>query len=271
MLVDGKTIAADIYRELKEELSGRTKHPRLLVVTAAPNAETQKYLNLKCRFAEELGIEVVVQEFSSEVTTEDIKDFLVGAFTTYDGVIIQLPLPVQVDTASLLSLLPKHLDIDVANYTGGEAEILPPVVGAIKEILNRHQVDFVGKKVVVVGRGRLVGKPAALWAEAQNAAVTVIDKDTTDGGLSLSEADVIISGAGVPALITPEKIKEGVMIFDAGTSEDGGILKGDADPACATKSSLFTPVPGGIGPITIAVLLRNLVVLSRSGSSIKQA
>ncbi|OGG85982.1 hypothetical protein A2392_03220 [Candidatus Kaiserbacteria bacterium RIFOXYB1_FULL_46_14] len=266
MLVDGKTIAADIYRELKEELSGRTKRPRLLVVTAAPNVETQKYLNLKCRFAEELGIEVVVQEFSSEVTTQDIQDFLVGAFATYDGVIIQLPLPVQVDTALLLSLLPKQLDIDVANYVATEAEILPPVVGAIKEISKRHQIDFVGKKVVVVGRGRLVGKPAALWAEAQSAAVTVVDKDTVDASTILKEADIIISGAGVPGLITPEQIKEGVAIFDASTSEEGGVLRGDADPACAEKCSVFTPVPGGIGPVTVAVLLRNLVQLTKPSS-----
>ncbi|OGG41579.1 hypothetical protein A2837_00345 [Candidatus Kaiserbacteria bacterium RIFCSPHIGHO2_01_FULL_46_22] len=264
MLVDGKTIAADIYRELKEELSLRAKQPRLLVVTSEPNAETRKYLKLKSRRAEEQGVKVVVKEFLNEVNTETIKDFLIDSFADYDGVIIQLPLPTHIDTASLLSLLPAHLDIDVTQYAGEETEVLPPVIGAIKEIAKRHSVDFVGKNVVVVGSGRLVGKPAALWAAAQSAAVTVVDKDTPDAGHILKNADIIISGAGVPGLITPDQIKNDVVIFDAGTSEEGGVLKGDADPACAEKCSLFTPVPGGIGPVTIAILLRNLVQLSKS-------
>jgi len=264
MLVDGKIIAADIYRELKEELSLRAKQPRLLVVTAEPNPETRKYLNLKSRRAKELGVTVVVQEFQSEVTTEEIKDFLTSSFADYDGVIIQLPLPAHIDVAALLSLLPSHLDIDVNRYAGEGTLVLPPVIGAIKEIADRHQINFAGKNVAVIGRGRLVGRPAALWAEAQSAAVTVVDKDTPDAVSFIKTADILISGAGVPGLITPDMIKDGVVIFDAGTSEEGGVLKGDADPACADKSALFTPVPGGIGPVTIAILLRNLVQLSKS-------
>jgi len=168
------------------------------------------------------------------------------------------------EAEALLSAILKELDIDNINYEGEETDILPPVVGAIAEIAQRHDVDFAGKNVVVIGRGRLVGKPATLWAKSQGAVVTVIDKDTEDADSIMREADIIISGAGVPSLITPDKIKDGVIIFDAGTSEEGGELKGDADQACASKCSLFTPVPGGVGPITIAILLRNLVTLSNS-------
>ncbi len=179
-----------------------------------------------------------------------------------DGIIVQLPFPSHIDVDALFKKIPPHLDTDMINYNGS-GEVLPPVIAAVKEIAGRHNVEFAGKQVVVVGQGRLVGKPAAIWAEAQGAFVTVIDKDTENAEEILRTADIIISGAGSPGLITPDKIKEGAIIFDAGTSEEGGMLKGDADPECASKCALFTPVPGGIGPITIAALLRNLVIMSK--------
>jgi len=207
---------------------------------------------------------VLVIELDTDISTEKAVEAVRSSGASADGVIVQLPFPPQVDAEVLLSAIPKELDIDNINYAGEETEVLPPVVGAVAEIAKRHNVDFAGKNVVVIGRGRLVGKPAALWAEAQGAAVTVIDKNTPNADSIIHEADIIISGAGHPGLVTHGKIKDGVIIFDAGTSEDGGELRGDADSACASKCSLFTPVPGGIGPITIAILLRNLVELAKS-------
>ena len=124
------------------------------------------------------------------------------------------------------------------------------------------------EKVVVVGHGRLVGEPAALWAKGQGATVTVVTKETSNSEQIIAAADVLILGAGQPNIITPEAIKPGVVIFDAGTSEDNGELKGDAHPDCAEVASLFTPVPGGIGPITVSMLLKN-VVKAAEGSSIQ--
>lgn len=219
-------------------------------------------MELKKKRASELGIDVLVIELDALISTEKAVEAVLSSGKAADGVIVQLPFPSQVDAEVLLSAIPKELDIDNINYAGEDTEVLPPVVGAVAEITKRHDVDFTGKNVVVIGRGRLVGKPAALWAEAQGATVTVIDKSTGDADALMREADIIISGAGVPGLITPDKIKDGVVIFDAGTSEEGGELRGDATSACSEKASLFTPVPGGIGPITIAILLRNLVSLS---------
>jgi len=262
MLVDGKKIAEDIYTDIKSSLNNSGRHPCLMVFTCAPNIETRKYMEIKKKRASELGIDVVVFELDSSIETEEAVSAIQSSCVNADGLIVQLPFPQQVRIDTLLSAIPKELDIDNINYTGKAGEVLPPVVGAIAEIANRYEVDFRDKNVVVVGQGRLVGKPAALWARAQNAHVTVIDKNTQNTDDILRSADIIISGAGVPGLISPGKIKEGVVIFDAGTSEEGGELRGDADPACASKCSLFTPVPGGIGPITIAILLRNLVSLS---------
>ena len=178
---------------------------------------------------------------------------------------MQLALPEHIDTKAILDAVPVEKDIDVLSsksrerFEKGELDITPPVVGAIKEIVEREQVEFGGKNVVVVGKGSLVGGPAALWFKNKGANVTVVDQDTNNITEVTQNADIIVSGAGVPGLITPDMIKEGMVLLDAGTSEQGGKLKGDADPACAEKASIFTPVPGGIGPITIATLLQNLV------------
>lgn len=263
MLVNGKKIAGEIYADIKVSLAASQKHPCLTVFTCAPNAETRKYMELKKKRASELGIDVLVMELDSLISTEKAVEAVRSSGKAADGVIVQLPFPTQVDADALLAAIPKELDVDNVNYAGEATEVLSPVVGAIYEIAKRHDVEFSGKNVVVIGRGRLVGKPAALWAKAQSADVTVIDKNTPDADSIMREADIIISGAGSAGLITSNKIKDGVVIFDAGASEEGGELLGDADPACASKCSLFTPVPGGIGPVTIAILLRNLVDLSK--------
>ncbi len=264
MIVDGKKIAGEIYADIRVSLTESHRHPCLTVFACAPNAETRKYMELKKKRASELGIDVLVIELDALISTDKAVEAVLSSGKAADGVIVQLPFPSQVDAEVLLSAIPKELDIDNINYAGEDTEVLPPVVGAVAEIAKRHDVEFSGRNVVVIGRGRLVGKPAAFWAKAQGATVTVIDKSTGDADALMREADIIISGAGVPGLITPDKIKDGVVIFDAGTSEEGGELKGDADQACASKCSLFTPVPGGVGPITIAILLRNLVHLSKT-------
>ncbi|MCB9811664.1 bifunctional 5,10-methylenetetrahydrofolate dehydrogenase/5,10-methenyltetrahydrofolate cyclohydrolase [Candidatus Nomurabacteria bacterium] len=260
MLVDGKAIAADIYQEIRNIISHTGERPHLTVFTCAPNFETQKYLNLKRKKAAEVGIATNVIEFPADITTEEVIASINHATIQTDGVIVQLPFPAAVDTDRVLQVVPVSLDVDALRYVDAEHHtVLPPVVGAIDEIAQRYAVSLLGRNVVVVGQGRLVGKPAAKWATALGANVTVIDKDTDAPEVLFKEADIIISGAGKAGLIKPEMVKDGVIIFDAGTSEEGGELRGDVDPSCADKARLFTPVPGGIGPITVAVLLRNLV------------
>ena len=261
MIIDGRGIAADIYRELKNQISHLDVAPHLTVFTCAPNFETQKYLALKKRKAQEVGISVNVIEFPASVSTEELKLSLRHSFMQTDGVVAQLPFPEHINTKEVLDIIPPSLDIDALHYDGTNDHVLPPVVGAIAEITTRHNIVFATQKVVVIGEGRLVGKPAAIWAMKQGAQVEVVTRETNNLEEHLKEADIVISGAGQPRLITPEFLKEGVIIFDAGTSEDGGALVGDADPACSETASFFTPVPGGIGPITVAVLLRNLITL----------
>lgn len=264
MIVDGKALAQVIHEEVRTRTVALAHTPTLAVVTCAPNLETQKYLSLKQRRARALGIAVSIAEVSPLADTAMLVAAVREATLGADGVIVQLPLPPAVATEAVIAAIPPARDPDGFCYVEDRALVLPPVVGAIDAIAKAHHCTFAGKRVVVVGAGRLVGAPAAHYARQEGAQVTVITKDTSAVMLAAAcaVADIIILGAGSPGLLTPEMVREGVVVFDAGTSEEGGVLVGDADPAVAVKASLFTPVPGGIGPLTIAVLLRNLVDLA---------
>lgn len=262
MIVDGRAIAALIYKEIGNEISHMRIKPHLTVFTCAPNFETQKYLALKRRKAHDVGISLNVIEFPETVTTDEVVTSIQHALMQTDGIVVQLPFPQHIAIDEVLSVIPASYDVDAVSYDGTNDLVLPPVVGAINEIAKMHMVVFSQQEVAIVGNGRLVGAPSRIWCEKQGAKVTVLDKQSVDITPLTRHAKILILGTGVPALITPEMISEGVIIFDAGTSEMSGVLRGDADPACAQKASLFTPVPGGIGPITVAVLLRNLVQLA---------
>lgn len=263
MIVDGKAIADDILADVAQSVADLKVAPLLTIITCTPDLPTQKYLALKKRRAVEVGVRVSVVELIEGCSTEDVVKTVGVAAQQADGVIVQLPLPEYVDTDKVLAALPTTCDVDAVHYDG-ESKVLPPVVGAVAEIAARHQIDFKNKNVAIVGAGRLVGAPAALWAFGQGAQITILTHSTTqeESTAALTAADIIISGAGVPGLITADKVKSGVAVFDAGTSEDGGALVGDADRTVADVSSVFTPVPGGIGPITVAYLLKNLVTLT---------
>jgi methylenetetrahydrofolate dehydrogenase (NADP+) / methenyltetrahydrofolate cyclohydrolase len=257
MIVDGKKIAEDIFTRIKVRTEQLPFAPVLAVITCAPNFETQKYLALKERKAKQVGIETKIIELKQESTTEDFIKVISDAATYAHGIIVQLPLPPHVDTALVLTHIPISHDVDALNPEN--TQLLSPVVGACKAILGTHEVLIPQKFVTVIGSGRLVGLPAYHWFVNQGAHVSVVTKDTIELGNYTKHADIIVCGAGAPGLLTPEMIQEGVVILDAGTSEDGGELRGDVDPRCAEKAMLFTPVPGGIGPITIAILLQNVV------------
>lgn len=261
MLVDGKAIAADIYKELKNEISHLEGVPHLTIFTCQPDFASRKYLGLKKQKAAAIGIEVTVAELPAVTTTEEMVAAVARAAMQTDGIVVQLPLPAHIDTDTVLAAIPKKLDVDVTHFDGTDVRVLPPVVGAIDEIARRHAVPLATSTIVIVGEGKLVGAPAALWAKHHGWQTAVVTEVTPHPEKIIGSANVLILGTGQARLVTPEMAQEGVVIFDAGTSEDGGALVGDAHPDCVNKAELLTPVPGGIGPITLAVLLRNLLML----------
>lgn len=260
-LIDGRKIAQDIFTDTAALVKKLDKTPVLVAITCAPNFETQKYLEMKKRKAAEVGISLRVVELPAEATTADAVNCIKAVSAEAEGIVVQLPLPSHIDRETVLRAVPTNLDPDGFSYDGSADTCLPPVVGVIKEILEIEDISVADKKVVVLGQGRLVGAPAAVWLKNIGADVQVLLETDTNHDSVIKQADIIISGIGQPNFITPDMVKPGVVVLDAGTSEDGGVLVGDVHPAVAQVASLFTPVPGGIGPITIALLLRNVVSL----------
>ncbi len=264
IIVDGKAIADDIARALRES---EQPTPTLAIISVAPNFATLKYLGIKERYAALIGVHMERTELQADATTDDVLAAIEAAKGA-DGIVLQLPFPPHIDIARTLEAIPASRDVDVIGREASEAfargggAVLPPVVGAIAEIAERHGVSFVGARVTVVGKGRLVGVPAALWASHQGSRVTVVGHGD-DLRAAVQDADIVILGAGSPGILTPAIVRQGVAIFDAGTSEDGGKLAGDADLACREVASLITPVPGGIGPVAVAKLFENLYRLSQ--------
>jgi methylenetetrahydrofolate dehydrogenase (NADP+)/methenyltetrahydrofolate cyclohydrolase len=247
MRIDGKAIAESVLQALESERSSFGALTLGIVMSEGDKA-TESFVKIKTRMAERLGVEV--RRFAPEQMAEALM---------CNGIIVQLPIP---NSDSLLASLPPEKDLDAL----GLAPIVrAPVAEAVAEVLARSAVEPRGKKAVVVGAGRLVGAPVATLLREAGAEVSAITQ--THGSLEeLKTADIVVLGAGEPGLIKPEMLKEGVVLIDAGTSESAGKVAGDADPACEEVASVFTPVPGGIGPIAVAMIFKNLFALAKKNS-----
>lgn len=263
MIVDGKELATDILKEVGEGIAALGRPLRLGVLYVSPDFATQKFIAIKEKRAQELGVEVVKRELPAEVTTDEAVAAVKELSAQVDGVVVQLPFAGSVGVEALLAAVPPEKDVDVIGHA---RVMLSPVTAALEAILLRHGVDPKGKSVVVVGEGNLVGKPAAKWLSSAGASVVVV-REGDDVAAETREADIVVLGAGHPGLLTADMVKEGVVVLDAGTSESAGKLAGDADPSVAAKASLFTPVPGGVGPVAVAMIFKNLLFLAQSAGS----
>ncbi|KND49946.1 MAG: methylenetetrahydrofolate dehydrogenase (NADP+) / methenyltetrahydrofolate cyclohydrolase [Parcubacteria bacterium C7867-008] len=268
MIIDGRSIASDILAEAREIASHLPHVPVVRAVVVCPSAATESYLKVKSARAEDAGMQMQVVQIANDASTEDVIQAVKepGA----DAVIVQLPLPDGLDQDAILASIPETQDADVLSANayisfeqGIDGALIPPVAGAVAEICARTDVSVSGKKALVIGNGRLVGKPVWQWLVHQGADALIVTRATQATlPMLMPNMDIIVSGAGSPGLVQPEHLKEGVILIDAGTSESNGAIVGDADPACAKVASVFTPVPGGVGPIAVACLFRNAAVLA---------
>lgn len=260
MIVNGKAIRDEIRKQLTARIAIQVTNPKLLIVACEPNFETETFIRLKTSFAESIGVRVERIDVTPNITLSTLQAKVFEKLPSVDGIIMQVPFP-HIETSEALSLVPVSHDVDVVRYNGKNTNILPPVVGAIHHIATYYNISWQEKNVVIVGKGRLVGQPMMHYVQAQTEKVSVIEKTTKNANEIIKNADILVLGAGVPSLVTAGMVKDGVIVFDAGTSEEGGVLRGDADPDVAEKASIFTPVPGGIGPVTVAVIFENLLTL----------
>lgn len=253
MKIDGKAIADEILAAVKQRVTSLERVPSVRAVTVLPNAATESYLRVKTMKAIAAGMEL--QVVKALPNTEDVIRAIEAPGA--DAIIVQLPLPAGIDVDAVLAAIPPEKDADVLN----KGTLLPPVAAAVAEIIARTNVEVKGKEAVVIGYGKLVGMPVEKWLLSHGANVRVITRDSGELSTLLHTADIIVSGAGSPGLVKPEMLKSGVVLIDAGTSESNGALVGDMDPACEAVASVFTPVPGGVGPIAVACLFRNAATL----------
>lgn len=268
MIIDGRAIARDVLEQAAQEARALSHMPSFGAFVVAPNAATRSYLAMKERHAKSAGIAMIVHELPEDISEDALCAALKGA--EEDAVILQLPLPESVDLMRVLKEIPQEKDADVLSPYTREAETLThPIAASIEELFTRNAVALEGKHAVVVGQGWLVGVPVAEWLRAQGAVVEVVTKEAGDLAEALQGAEIIVSGTGVPGLITEAMIPAGAIVIDIGTSELGGSIAGDVDRDAANKASLFTPVPGGVGPIAVAFLMRNVVTLARLRNSEK--
>jgi methylenetetrahydrofolate dehydrogenase (NADP+)/methenyltetrahydrofolate cyclohydrolase len=245
VIVDGRKIAEEILAGIGEKLKGRT----LGVVVNTGDVASDSFVKTKERVAAGLG--VTLRRFTPEHIDEAL---------ACDGVVVQLPIQ---NADELIAKVPSHKDVDAL---GSNLLVRAPVAAAVAEIIARTGIDVRGKKAVVVGEGRLVGKPVFEMLQKMGAMASVVSLEQ-GAMLELRYADIVVSGAGSPGLIKPDMLKKGVILIDAGTSEDAASasrrIVGDCDPLCADVASVFTPVPGGVGPIAVAMLFKNLFTLAR--------
>ncbi len=260
MIVDGKKIAAEVMAALEHERATLLPKLTLGVLMGAEDAASASFVKIKERLADKLKVVVVREFLDADADTKVALRALERLVKNCSGVIVQLPLPSSIDIDAILNALPEEKDVDAINPRG--AAVRAPVAEAVSEILMRAGVAAEGKNAVVIGAGKLVGAPCAQLLRDLGARVSVVTE--TRGSLDeLADADIVICGAGEPGLVTEDLLKEGVVLIDAGTSESSGRLMGDADPKCAEVASVFTPVPGGVGPIAVAMIFKNLLTLAK--------
>lgn len=272
LFVKGDAVAAEVLKDLGleiKDLSRRGVIPRLAVVLAGSNPASTSYVAAKQKCARGLGVAVGLHRFSQSITHQDLaaKIQQIVRRKNLHGVLVQLPLPPQISRQKILDLVPPGLDVDClatankqALAAGQNPAFLPPAPAAVLQILNYYNIILPGKNILIIGQGELIGKPLAAMLRSKGLGITTADVETRDLVGLTKQADIIVSGTGQPGLVKGGMIKPGAVVIDAGTAGTLEGVAGDVDTATvAPKASLLAAVPGGVGPVTIAMLLSNVV------------
>ncbi|MCR5178639.1 MAG: bifunctional methylenetetrahydrofolate dehydrogenase/methenyltetrahydrofolate cyclohydrolase FolD [Lachnospiraceae bacterium] len=270
-LIDGKAMAAEIRSEVRrdvERLKAEGREVTLAVILVGDDPASAVYVRNKKKACEDAGIRSLSYELpaaTEEVKLLELVEELNGR-ADVDGILVQLPLPAHIDEKKILWAIAPEKDVDgfhpvnVGLLSIGEPGVVSCTPAGVMELLKRSGVEIAGKEAVVVGRSNIVGKPMANLLLAANATVTVAHSKTADLGEVCRRADIIVAAVGRPRMITADFVKEGAAVIDVGINRDAdtGKLCGDVDfESVSEKCGYITPVPGGVGPMTIAMLMRN--------------
>ena len=272
-IISGREVAETILTtDLKnkvEELNKKNINPKLIVILVGDMKASASYVAQKEKFAVKAGIESDVMRFKASVTESEILAEIdkINGDNSIHGVIVQLPLPDHISVAKVLNRIHPSKDVDGFTPTNvgklflGEDTLVSCTPKGIMQMLASTKMDLNGKNVTVVGRSNIVGKPVAILCLQQNATVTMCHSRTKDLNAKLSDADVIIVAVGIPKFISGDQIPEGCVVIDVGIHNIDGKLCGDVDfDSASEKASAITPVPGGVGPMTVCALIENTII-----------
>jgi methylenetetrahydrofolate dehydrogenase (NADP+) / methenyltetrahydrofolate cyclohydrolase len=275
-VIDGKAVAASVRERVRGEVTAFVdevgRAPTLATVIVGDDPASEVYIRGKHRACEEVGMRSVHHELPGSTTEEELLDLVasLGRDDDVDGILVQLPVPEQIDPDAVVAAIDPAKDVDgltpvnAGLLAHGVPGIVPCTPAGVMELLRHEGVELEGAEVVVVGRSKLVGVPVARLLLAANATVTTCHSRTRDLAATCRRADVLVAAVGVPRLLGRDVIKPGAVVVDVGVNRLEEGLVGDVDFAAAAEvAAAITPVPGGVGPMTIAMLLVNTLQAAR--------
>lgn len=263
-LLDGKTLANDILDKLSLKVKQLDTAPNLVVIQVGNDLASSVYVRNKERTAERVGINSETVKLSKHITQDELLEIIdkYNHFTDVNGILVQLPLPKHIDEQVILEAISPMKDVDgfhplnVGKLNIGQKQMIPSTPAGIMELLKANHIELEGKHVVIVGRSNIVGKPLAHLLLEANATVTIVHSRTKNLKQLTKLADILVVAVGQPELITKDYVKTGAVVIDVGINRTESGLKGDVDfNSVKSKVAAITPVPGGVGPMTIAMLM----------------
>lgn len=259
-LIDGRAIADQVLIGLAEQVRALGVPLQLAAVCAGDDEGLKTFVRLKQKAAHSIGLQFSSYFFDADQESQAREAIsYLASDDEVQGIFVELPLPSSWDASALTKLIPSEKDVDVL----ARGDLLPPSVRALQYIIDAHAIPVLGVRCAVVGAGALVGQPIGQWLSNQGAQVEVMDISTTDPALKSYQADIVIAATGVPGLITDAWIKGGATVIDFGYGKKGDAYVGDVDfDSVSKKAGLLTPVPGGMGPLVVAAVLENLLLLA---------
>ncbi len=279
-LIDGKQIAATVLAKVQAQtavLKRQNITPKLVVVLVGNDQPSHTYVRRKQQAAEKCGITCEITYLPETISQEDLIDrlYLLQSDASLSGIIVQIPLPEHLYTPTVLNAIQPEYDVDCLTHTNlgrlvmKDAPWLPPTPAACLEIIKSLGMDVVGKNVVIIGTGALVGKPLSVILMNERASVTTVNSLTKDRETKCLSADIIITGVGKAGMVNGAMVRPGAVVIDAGVCYVDGVMRGDANVDEIVDHAYITPTPGGVGPITVAKLLANTVTAAALAHNIK--
>ncbi|MBN2454088.1 bifunctional methylenetetrahydrofolate dehydrogenase/methenyltetrahydrofolate cyclohydrolase FolD [Candidatus Woesearchaeota archaeon] len=267
-ILDGKKAAEEIRASLKKEISCMPKKPGLAAIIVGDNPASKLYVGIKRKTCDEVGIYSELHELPEATSEEDLLKLIrkLNGDEKINGILIQLPLPKHINEENIFSEIALEKDVDgfhavnMGRLMRAEERVVPCTPKGVIRLLEKYNIEIKGKNVVIVGRSKIVGRPLALMLLNRDATVTICHTKTQNCSEKTRMADILIGAAGCPKLIRADMVKDGAVVVDIGTTKVENKLVGDVDfDSVKGKASWITPVPGGIGPMTVAMLLENTV------------